>query len=57
MPNVSLFLLRLTVPSSLFSSPLLDELMLLGPVGFLTGTPPRVPDSFLAADLGEPPCA
>ena len=47
-----------TVPSSLFNSPLLDaELMLLGPVGFLAGTPPSVPDSFLAADLGEPPCS
>jgi len=56
MDDIPLFLFRLTVPSSLFSSPLLDdELMLRGPVGFLEGTPPNWPDNFLAADLGDPP--
>jgi hypothetical protein len=40
------------------SPPLLDALdMLLGPVGFRVGTPPNAPDSFRAADLGEPPCS
>lgn len=53
MPNVSLFRL-MTVPSSRFNSPLLVELMLLGPVGFLVGTG-REPESFRAADLGDPP--
>jgi len=54
VPKVSLFLFLRTVPSSLFSSPLLDaELMLLGPVGFLAGTA-KEPDKTLAADLGEP---
>lgn len=58
--QVSLPLLALlTVPSSRFRSPpLFDAVdMLLGPVGFRVGTPPSAPDSFLAADLGEPPCS
>lgn len=56
--GIPLFAL-LTVPSSQFRSPpLLDALdMLLGPVGLRAGTPPNAPDSFLAADLGDPPCS
>lgn len=53
--GIPLFAL-LTVPSSRFSSPLFDAVdMLLGPVGLRVGTPPSAPDSFRAADLGDPP--
>ena len=46
-----LFLFRRMTVSSLLSSPLFDaELILLGPVGFLAGTPVGID---LGADLGE----
>lgn len=46
----------MTVSSRFKPSPLFDALlMLLGPVGFRVGTPVMAPESFLAADLGEPP--
>lgn len=55
---IPLFLFLLTVPSSLFKSPLLDaELMLRGPVGFLAGTPSAPDDNILAAARGEPLCS
>jgi len=52
---VSLFVVLITVPLSLFSSPpLLDvEDMLLGPVGFRVGTPPKAPDITRDDDLGD----
>ena len=46
--------LRLMTVSSRSKSPLLEELMLLGPVGFLVGTA-KTPESFRAAERGDPP--
>lgn len=54
--EIPLFLFLLTVPSSLFKSPLLEaEDILLGPVGFLAGTPPNAPDKDRGAERGDPP--
>lgn len=53
--DIPLFGFLRTVPSSRFSSPPLLEAMLLGPVGFLAGTPPSAPESLRAAERGEPP--
>jgi hypothetical protein len=53
--NVPLFVFLLVVPSSLFNSPLFEaEDILLGPVGFLVGTPAKAPDNDRAAALGDP---
>lgn len=55
---IPLFALLAGSFSRFSSPPLLDALdILLGPVGFRVGTPPNAPDSFRAADLGDPPCS
>jgi len=56
--EVPLFLFLRTVPSSLVNSPLREaEDMLRGPVGFLAGTPPIVPDNTRAAGLEDSSCS